>query len=90
MNGGEIARGNLPGMSCFVGCQNEQSADQEMEPLAEVSRFLFSGKRGSRLAVRELLCGSGVKDEEQGDLSTSLKMTVGMLKAGEISPLRSR
>ena len=56
-----------------------------MEPLAEVSRFLFSGKRGSRLAVRELLCGSGVKDEEQGDLSTSLKMT-----AREISPLRSR
>jgi hypothetical protein len=40
------------------------TADQEAGALAEVSRFLFSGKRGSRLAVRELPCGNETKDEE--------------------------
>ena len=61
-----------------------------MEPLAEVSRFLFSGKRGSRLAVRKLPFGNEVKDVERGDLSTAVEMTVGgfAVTGHEISPLR--
>jgi hypothetical protein len=38
---GSIAGGNTTLRSSRVGCQNEQSTDQEMEPVAEVFCFSF-------------------------------------------------
>lgn len=51
------------------------TADQEVEPVAEVSRFVFSGKRGSRLAVQELPYQNGAKVKEWGYFPTALRIT---------------
>ncbi len=45
-----IAAGNTLLRSSRVGCRIEQQAAKMLEPLAEVFRFLFSGKKGSRCA----------------------------------------